>query len=240
MSKAFHADLGKISYIELMAIQDQIIELRKNDNVQDIVLFAEHPPSLLFSRKTTSFSHEGIKAAQAAAKHPFDHAKDSGISVHHTDFSGATYAGPGQLAVHVVSDYTRLFRPHDTQGFNSMLDDIIMQTIESFGIKPELRKHVMADVDGAPHKIAQRAAKMGKKVAAGSMHFHVSLDSTKHFGMISGSENITSAEEVLGYAPSREEVKSAILDAVEKHMKYDKIEECAISRSEEGISIKKI
>ena len=240
MARAFYADVGHMGYGESEALQKELAEMRLSDSIPDVILFTEHTPALLFSRKITSFSHEAISAAQAAGKHPFDHVKDAGIDIHHTDFDAATYVGPGQIAVYPVIDYTRLLKPRDAGGYQALLDGVIMSSLESMGVHCELKKHVTVNIDGVSHRIASKAVKMGQKVAVHGFHIHVATQATKHFGLLNIPDSFASAEDVLGYEPAHTEVKAAVLDAIRKQMKYDNIDECAITRDERGLTVKKV
>jgi len=235
MTRALYADLGKIGYQHAMEIQNELAALRREDKIPDVIIFAEHSPALLFGRKITSFSDSAISAAGG----PLEHAKSLGVDVHHTQFDSATYVGPGQVAVYPIMDYTRLFRPRDAAGYQSAIDNIILDSLQRLGIKAELQKNITVNIDGTSHRIASKAVAMGQKVALHGFHLHVAAESTKHFGLLNTPDSFASAEHVLGYAPAGEEVRSAVLDSIRLNMKYDKIEECKIEQTENGLLITK-
>ena len=87
--------LGKISYAEAMAIQDQIVSARKQNLVGDTLLLLEHPPVLTLGRnahRSNVLASDEILAQR-------------GVEVHEVNRGGdVTYHGPGQLVGYPIVD----------------------------------------------------------------------------------------------------------------------------------------
>ena len=80
--------LGRISYTDGLAIQQQIVAARKQDRIADTLLLMEHPPVLTLGRNAR---RENVLASDEALA-------QRGVELHEINRGGdVTYHGPGQL-----------------------------------------------------------------------------------------------------------------------------------------------
>jgi lipoyl(octanoyl) transferase len=90
--------LGRVGYLEAAALQHELVEARKQDEVPDTFLFLEHPPLITLGRA----SHEEHVLAPHAVF------QGRGIEVWETTRGGdVTYHGPGQLVGYGIVDLKR-------------------------------------------------------------------------------------------------------------------------------------
>jgi len=87
--------LGVIPYLEAWELQKELAEQRRRDEIPDVLLLLEHPPT--YTRGRRSQPEElpmGVEWYEA-----------QGIEVHDTDRGGlVTYHGPGQLVAYPIVD----------------------------------------------------------------------------------------------------------------------------------------
>lgn len=83
------ADLGTVGYNDSLSLQRRLVEMVKNGEMGDVLLFLDHPPVFTVGR----------------GKRPENYA---GIEVTETERGGdVTYHGPGQLVVYPIIDLNR-------------------------------------------------------------------------------------------------------------------------------------
>jgi lipoyl(octanoyl) transferase len=87
--------LGTVPYLEAWELQKELAEQRRRDEIPDVLLLLEHPPT--YTRGRRSKPEElpmGVDWYEA-----------QGIEVHDTDRGGlVTYHGPGQLVAYPIVD----------------------------------------------------------------------------------------------------------------------------------------
>lgn len=87
--------LGTVPYLEAWELQKQLAEQRRHNEIPDVLLLLEHPPT--YTRGRRSKPEElpmGVEWYEA-----------QGIEVHDTDRGGlVTYHGPGQLVAYPIVD----------------------------------------------------------------------------------------------------------------------------------------
>ncbi len=218
MVSAYYANLGLTSYSETLTLRKQLVDMRHSGTLgRDVVLFTEHQPTILLGRN---------------AKIDEETLKQHGLQVCEIPNKGSYYAGPGQAFFYIINDYTRLLKPHDVTNHNKLIDTTIAHSLEKLGI------NVTPMNDGKPLTITDKTLSMTHKVASHGFRIHVSKSALKHNNLV-GSQFI-SLEDVLGYEPLAEHVSEAVLGSIKKNFKYDRLDECAISKFKDSISIKTI
>ena len=80
--------LGTLPYSKAVELQDQLVELRWKETIEDVLLLLEHPPVLTVGR-TGGFDQLKVS---------LEHLTGQGVKVLPTNRGGnITYHGPGQL-----------------------------------------------------------------------------------------------------------------------------------------------
>src|ERR1700722_16903506 len=87
--------LGRVSYQEGLAIQQQVIAARKQDLIADTLLLLEHPPVITLGRNAQRSNV--IASDELLAQR--------GVELHEINRGGdVTYHGPGQLVGYPIID----------------------------------------------------------------------------------------------------------------------------------------
>jgi lipoyl(octanoyl) transferase len=87
--------LGRIGYAEALALQQELVELRHQGRVENILLLLEHPPVLTLGRNAR---RSNILATDEMLAR-------KGVSIHEINRGGdVTYHGPGQLVGYPIFD----------------------------------------------------------------------------------------------------------------------------------------
>ena len=122
--------LGRVSYAEALAIQQQVIAARKQNLVGDTLLLLEHPPVLTLGRN--AHRSNVLVSDELLAQR--------GVEVHEINRGGdVTYHGPGQLIgypiVDLRGDLPGKKGPHlGPVDYVRMLEEVLIRTCGDFGV----------------------------------------------------------------------------------------------------------
>jgi lipoyl(octanoyl) transferase len=118
--------LGRIAYAEGVERQKALVAARQAGEIEDTLLFVEHPPVITLGVKTRG-SLSNIRADDAAlAAH--------GVEVHESGRGGdVTFHGPGQLVGYPIVD----LKPdrQDVHRYVRDLEEVLIRTAADFGIE---------------------------------------------------------------------------------------------------------
>ncbi len=122
--------LGRIDYAESLELQRQLVALRKQQRIGDVLLLLEHPPVLTLGRN----AHRSniLVSDQDLARR--------GISVHEIDRGGdVTYHGPGQIVGYPILDLRGEFPdkkgPHlGAVEYVRWLEETLIRTCAEYGM----------------------------------------------------------------------------------------------------------
>ena len=123
--------LGTVNYATGLALQQQLVALRKEEKIGDVLLLLEHKPVITLGRNA--------KAANVVASAEF--LKDRGVELFECDRGGdVTFHGPGQIVGYPILDLRSCAGPgakRKTLGvieFVRRLEDVLMRTCADFAI----------------------------------------------------------------------------------------------------------
>lgn len=122
--------LGRTSYVDGLALQQQLVAARKTGEIGDVLLLLEHPPVLTLGRNST---RANILADDEFLAH-------RGVEVHEVNRGGdVTYHGPGQLVgypiVDLRGDLPGKRGPHvGPVDYVRLLEEILIRTCKDFGV----------------------------------------------------------------------------------------------------------
>jgi lipoyl(octanoyl) transferase len=123
--------LGTVNYATGLALQQQLVALRKEEKIGDVLLLLEHKPVITLGRNA--------KAANVVASPEF--LKDRGVELFECDRGGdVTFHGPGQIVGYPIFDLRSFASPgakRKTLGvieFVRRLEDVLMRTCADFAI----------------------------------------------------------------------------------------------------------
>jgi lipoyl(octanoyl) transferase len=123
--------LGTVDYTTGLRLQQQLIALRKEEKIGDVLLLLEHKPVITLGRNA--------KAANVVASPEL--LRKRGVELFECDRGGdVTFHGPGQIVGYPIFDLRGFATPHGkrkTLGvieFVRRLEDVLMRTCADFGI----------------------------------------------------------------------------------------------------------
>jgi lipoyl(octanoyl) transferase len=123
--------LGTVDYATGLALQQQLVALRKEEKIPDVLLLLEHKPVITLGRNA--------KAANVVASPEFLHQR--GVELFECDRGGdVTFHGPGQIVGYPIFDLRSFANPdgkRKTLGvieFVRRLEDVLMRTCADFAI----------------------------------------------------------------------------------------------------------
>jgi lipoyl(octanoyl) transferase len=158
--------LGTVPYPEAWDLQKELAEQRRRDEIPDVLLLLEHPPT--YTRGRRSKSEElpmGVDWYEA-----------QGIEVHDTDRGGlVTYHGPGQLVAYPIVDLGAY--GDDVHAFVRGLEQVMIGALGEAGVPAQTiagLTGVWTKGDPPPTLSPNPARKIG------SIGLHVSRGITTH------------------------------------------------------------
>ncbi len=125
--------LGRVGYVEGLAVQQRVIAARKAGLIGDTLLLLEHPPVLTLGRN----AHRSNVLATD------EFLASRGIEIHEINRGGdVTYHGPGQLVGYPILDLRGEWPGKKSPGYRflgpvdyvRMLEDMLIRTCGEFGV----------------------------------------------------------------------------------------------------------
>ena len=202
-------DVGRIGYAAALALQDRLVEQRRQNHIPDTLLLLEHPPVITLGRRGT---RADIYASDTLlARH--------GIDVHQATRGGlVTYHGPGQLVGYPIVDVR--VRKLTIPCYVRALENAIIAALVTIGIAAELNpEHV--GVWTSHGKIAAIGVAQRHGVTLHGFAVNLQPD-LSHFDLINpcgiGELGVTSASTILGHAVDISQFKQVIAQQVQKYL----------------------
>lgn len=209
--------LGVVDYATGLRLQQSLVDLRKRDAVEDVLLLLEHTPVITLGRNA---QRQHVLASEARLA-------EAGVEVFECDRGGdVTYHGPGQLVGYPIFDL-RGFQP--TIGaveFVRRLEEALICTCADFGIATERmngmtgvwtksaspRSHGDTESSGEQAKIAAIGVHISRGVTSHGFALNVNTE-LSYFDLIVpcglAARPVTSIAKELGRAVAMDEVAQA-------------------------------
>ncbi len=192
---------GRLPYADAVALQERLLE-RRRDADEDYLVLLEHPPVITLGRRGRT-EHLLASPDELAAR---------GIEFEESGRGGdVTFHGPGQLVGYPILDLTHLGR--DLHAYLRHLEEVLLRTLGAFGIAGErLPGKTGVWVDGA--KIASIGVGVRRWIAWHGFALNVSTD-LSGFGAIVPcglpDVSMTTLERIVGRCVPLKEVEEAII-----------------------------
>jgi lipoyl(octanoyl) transferase len=123
MAHLLYQDLGQLDFTAALSRQEQLIELKQHERMDDILLFVEHPHVYTIGR---SGDLNNVLATQD-------------VPVHRASRGGdVTYHGPGQLVVYPIIDLRSKLR-REVHRYVRNLEITAIETLKDFGLEANRR-----------------------------------------------------------------------------------------------------
>ncbi len=123
--------LGSIDYATAVRLQQQLVELRKSNQVSDVLLLLEHPPVITLGRNAKQ--QNVVASSELLAQR--------GVEVFECDRGGdVTFHGPGQLVGYPIFDLRAFTTPEGQRktlgavDYVRRLEEVLIRTGLDFGI----------------------------------------------------------------------------------------------------------
>lgn len=198
--KGYCLELGTEEYGEILTLQQELSQARRNGIIPDIVIFLEHHPCFTIGRRG-GFDHILVSRAFL---------EEQGIRVYETDRGGdITYHGPGQLVCYPILDLTGFER--DVHLYARRMEETLIRTLNTFGIVAG-RKKEYPGVWVESAKIAAEGIAVQHWVTMHGVALNISPD-LNHFsyivpcGISVSTLGVTSMEKILGHTVDFTQVK---------------------------------
>ena len=165
------ARLGRVPYQEAWALQRELVELRKANEIPDTLLTLEHDPVVTLGRNA------GVESLLWGE----EHLKAQGVELVISDRGGdATYHGPGQLVAYPILD----LRPDwaDVPRFVRTLEQVMLDVCASYDLEG-------GRVEGAPgawlladehSPLDRKLGAVGARISRWVTHHGVALNINTH------------------------------------------------------------
>src|ERR1700760_3338759 len=117
--------LGRVPYPDALALQQELVELRHQERIENTLLLLEHPPVLTLGRNAT---RSNIVATDEALKH-------AGVTIHEINRGGdVTYHGPGLLVGYPIFDL-RSFTPRlGAVDYVRRMEEALIRSCGEYGV----------------------------------------------------------------------------------------------------------
>lgn len=122
--------LGRMGYDEALRLQEELVELRRDDRTGNTLLLLEHPPVLTLGRhanRANVLASDELLAAR-------------GVTLHHINRGGdVTYHGPGQLVGYPIFDLRTLENPSGGRmgpvDFVRQMEEALIRLCAVYGVR---------------------------------------------------------------------------------------------------------
>jgi lipoyl(octanoyl) transferase len=200
--------LGRVGYDEALALQQQLVEERRNGAIPDTLLLLEHPPVITLGVKTRRGPNHIVAAPEQLAR--------EGVTVHETGRGGdVTYHGPGQLIGYPIFDLAPDRK--DVHRYVRDLEEVIIRAIAEFGIEGRRvagLTGVWVGPLGREEKIAAIGVRISRWITSHGFALNVSAN-LAHFNLIVpcgiADRGVTSMERLLGHPIPMADVEEAVV-----------------------------
>jgi lipoyl(octanoyl) transferase len=198
--------LGRVSYQQGLAIQQQVIAARKQDLIADTLLLLEHPPVITLGRNA---SRSNIIASDELLA-------QRGVELHEINRGGdVTYHGPGQLVGYPIidlrGDLPGKKGPHlGPVDYVRLLEEVLIRTCGEFGVMAQRICKLTGVWTLAGGSIRE------KKIAA--IGVHVSQGVTSHGFALNVTTDLREFEWIIPCGITDRQVTSLELEADAAHI----------------------
>ncbi len=207
--------LGRIDYATALRLQQRLVELRKNNEIANVLLLLEHTPVITLGRNA---SRKNILGSDELLK-------QRGVELFECDRGGdVTYHGPGQLVGYPIFDLRSFMGPdgqRKTLGavdFVRRLEEALIRTCADYGIATECVKGMTGVWTQPSHDTQAKLAAIGVHISRGvtshGFALNVTNEALENFQLIIpcgiSTKPVTSIEQQVSKLPSLDDVAQSV------------------------------
>lgn len=178
--------LGRVDYGEALRLQQELVELRREDRIGNVLLLLEHPPVLTLGRhanRANVLASDELLASRGVTLHQINRGGD------------VTYHGPGQLVGYPIFDLRSLERPGGGRmgpvDFVREMEEVLIRLCGGFGVRAGRIAGLTgvwvaeegSTLDGSARKIGAIGIHVSRGVTSHGFAFNVTTD-LRDFGLI--------------------------------------------------------
>lgn len=196
--------LGLIGYDEALALQRDLVEQRRANEIPDLLLLLEHPPVITLGVRSEIARANVVATSERLA--------ELGVAVHETGRGGdVTYHGPGQVVGYPILD----LKPDrcDVHKYVRDLEEVMIRVCAAYGINASRIPGLTGTWVGA-EKIGAIGIRISRWITSHGFAFNVRTD-LDHFKLIVPcgitDRGVTSLEKVTGRSIAMREVEDEIV-----------------------------
>lgn len=204
-------DLGEMGYLEALALQERLLEAKRETGLADLLLFVEHPHVFTIGR--------GGKESNILSP--------GEVPVYRTSRGGdITYHGPGQTVVYPLLDLRSKLRK-DVHRYLRNIEMTVVRTLDSFDLKGE-RRPPWTGVWVGERKVAAIGVAVRRGITYHGLALNVNTDLAYFHRIVPcglGWAQVTSMRKELGRELPMEEVKKIFLSHFVRRFRYAELKE---------------
>ncbi len=191
--------LGSIDYGSALRLQEHLVELRKQNRIDNVLLLLEHPPVITLGRNA---NETNIVA-------PREFLADKGVEVFEINRGGdVTFHGPGQLVGYPIFDLRSFAEKIGVIEYVRRIEEVLIRTCIHYGIESQRIKGMTGVWTMSERKIAAIGVHISRGVSSHGFALNVTTD-LDYFKLIVPcglTKPVTSIELESGKHPSMEEI----------------------------------
>lgn len=196
--------LGRIPYVDALALQRSLVEDRRAGRIDDLLLLVEHPHVL-----TLGVRGDGGRSHILTTP---DVLGSRGVEVHEAGRGGdITYHGPGQIVGYPIMD----LQPDrcDVHRYVRDIEEVLIRTASDYGVEAG-RIEGLTGVWAGREKLAAIGVRIARWVTSHGFALNVTTD-LEYFNLIVpcgiADRSVTSLARLLGHPVDRVEVEERIV-----------------------------
>ncbi|SHK39360.1 lipoyl(octanoyl) transferase LipB [Desulforamulus aeronauticus] len=201
--KLFVAILDEIDYLEALAMQEQLLQLRQQNKVPDIMLLLQHPPTVTLGTRENRYN---IIA-------PEGELEKLGVNIYKINRGGdVTYHGPGQIVGYPILNLNGYGK--SVRLYVDKLEEVFLRLLrDEYGISAG-RDSQYTGVWVGDEKITAIGCSVKRWVTMHGFAFNVNTD-LNHFTWINPcgitDKGVTSLQKILGQPQDIDKVNGQII-----------------------------
>jgi lipoyl(octanoyl) transferase len=216
-----YCNLDFIDYKEAWDLQKDVLNLRSDEKINDVLFLLEHP-------HTYTLGKVADKNNLISSK---EYLENNKISVYEIDRGGdITYHGPGQIVGYPIIDLKSW--EMDTHKYLRALEEVIIQTCAEYGVQGT-RNPKYTGVWIGDRKIAAIGIKVSRWITMHGFAFNINTDLDLFNGIIPcgiSDKEVTSLSKEINKDISISEVKEKLVNNFKNAFKYKEMS--AITKEE--------
>jgi lipoyl(octanoyl) transferase len=209
-----YSDLNFIDYQEAWDLQKEILEMRVDEKINDVLLLLEHPHTYTLGKVADKRNLIGS----------LDYLIQNKISVFDIDRGGdITYHGPGQIVGYPIIDLKKW--KQDTHKYLRSLEEVLIKTCAEYGLKG-IRDPKYTGVWIGDKKIAAIGIKVSRWVTMHGFAFNINTDLDFFSGIVPCGivdKGVTSLKNELNKSIDISEVKEKLINNFKNIFEYEDV-----------------